>query len=428
MGNYNLLEKIEFIRKLSQNYKKKRIILDENKLNFGFDTFSSLKNVDNSDGDIKGYPFMIYNKNDPIKYGLKVIPIDTSFSRDQHPCQLEIIFLKHLSKYITTLTPHVVPYIHSQKVSNKCTALKKLNLKNLETKSFIKSNSLLLVSQYIEGGSLEKWVFKRYENDNNLSDYEWKYMIFGLIYTLHVWQLNFRMNHNDCHFGNILVDESLKGNGYYVYTINNKVYYLKNQGFLCMFWDFEVSASYNNSIPQNYPNQLILTNTFYDKKKGINIEKLSKTTFTTPINFNEVYDVHYLLGSILDLAQSETICNWIKDLYPEELIDEIDMSSTMSSESFINSSNTSSLYRTSEESSEIYSSETDNSESESDSESETDSIKNLYIEKGRLINGVEKLYDLPNPLHVLESGFFDEFLIKPKDFDEKTAIFFKERI
>jgi hypothetical protein len=447
----DIIKKVSLITKLTQDFKKKRIILDESKKNFGFDTFLQLKDVDNKD-EVKGYPFKLCNDSQTIKFGLKVICIDTSFNKNQHPCQLEILYLKFLTKYLTTLTPHIVPYIHSQKISNNCVALKRLHLKQLEKRDMIKSSSLLLVSEFIEGGSLDKWVYRRYQANKDITDIEWKYIIFSLIYTLHVLQLNFKLNHNDCHYGNILVDESEKSGVYYVYKVNGKQYYFKNQNILCMFWDLEFGNCYNKSIPNSYPNLLILSNTYVDRKSGLNVENNDKKTVNIPINYNEVYDVHYLLGSFLDICQSDNVCNWIEDFYPAELIDFVDpysssnKSSSLSlelsklnlndSESKGSNSETETESSNSESDSESESesdsdSESSNSESESESESESDSEtdeKSIYIEEGRLINGVEKLYNLPNPLKVLESGFFDEFLIKPNDFNKETAIYFNESI
>ena len=60
----DLLDRFKLIKNISQDYKKKRIILDENKLNFGFEVFSSLKKVTNEDGQVKGYPFKLYNKKE----------------------------------------------------------------------------------------------------------------------------------------------------------------------------------------------------------------------------------------------------------------------------------------------------------------------------------------------------------------------------
>ena len=49
----------------------------------------------------------------------------------------------------------------------------------------------------------------------------------------------------------------------------------------------------------------------------------------------------------------------------------------------------------------------------------------MFLQEGRLVNGVESMFNLPKPFDLLSHDFFKEFTIKPNDFDEETAIYFK---
>ena len=422
----SLIEKQNLFKKLAQEYKKKRLVLDEHKFNFGFDKCIVLKKVTNITS-VKGYPFKLYNKNDNVKFGLKVIPLERDYNKEQHPGNLELIFLKYLSNHTQTLTPHIVQYIHSQKISNRSLSIKHLNLKRLELDDIIRSQSLLLLSQFIEGESLYDFIKN---NDQELSLLEWKQIIFGIVYTLHVLQLNFKLNHNDCHYGNVLIDKYRpEPNSYNVYSTCNREFYLENMGYLSMIWDLEYSMSYNKTIPNNYPNAFIVADCeFKDGKYH------EPDTSNRPINFNKYYDLHFFLTSLLELVIPQEIFDWILSIYPIEVIPE-DSDSECDSDSESDSENSdcescSGCSRCNSES-DSSSLEADNSESwESDTDTGTSSYNavNMYLEDKQLINGVEKLFKLPTPQDILESDFFAEFLIKPQNIDREKSMFFNEKI
>ena len=71
-------------------------------------------------------------------------------------------------------------------------------------------------------------------------------------------------------------------------------------------------------------------------------------------------------------------------------------------------------------------------DSSSDYESNTSSSSNndyRYLKRGRIINGVESQFEnLPTPNSLLFCDFFKEFTVKPNDFNEETAIYFKSGI
>jgi hypothetical protein len=176
----------------------------------------------------------------------------------------------------------------------------------------------------------------------------------------------------------------------------------------------------------------------YDKSKHVSVPNNSTSDDddddddnNVPCNYNDVYDVHYFLTSLLDLFISEELFNWVLKTYPEEVIppDESttesssEDSSDSSSESSDSSSEDSSNKNSSESSDNNSSESSDDSSSESSDESSSSSHTE-FLKDGRLINGVENKIKLPRPLELLENDFFKEFLIKPDDFDQSTAVYF----
>jgi len=452
---FDLLNKIKLLKDVRHEIRKKRFILDESREKFGFDDMTQLSKVKNT-SEVKGYPFVASKIESRVlkglKLGLKIVPIETKFEKYEHPTNLEFLALKELTDNIVckNICPHVVFYLGHQKVSNKSRALKFLNLKRLEVEDLIRTNSNMLISEYIEGGSLDTWIYNIYENEKTISDKNWRIIVFQLIYTIAVMQHYYRMMHNDFHYGNILMDTTIKkvDGQYFVYIINNETYYIPNVGFIPKLWDFEFAMTYSDNIPDFYPNKFIIGHSDYDRKKHITTEPIpgddnsfDSDDLNVPYNYNEVYDLHYFLTSLLDLYISEELFNWILKVYPDELIPREESSSSSSSSSNTQSdsddtSTSNSLSDTGLESLTLSSDSTTTSNSQScttgadasseaSSTSSTSSAYNRYLSEGRLKNGMEHEFNLPTPLGILKNAFFDEFKQKPSDFDESKAIYFK---
>ena len=473
-----LSKKNKYLQDIRHEIKKRRFLFDETKDRFGLDDMSQLVKVKNT-SEVKGYPFKAYKadynkKTHGIRFGLKIVPIETKYDKTEHPCNLENIILKELTENVVNkdISPHIAYYLGTQKVNNKSKALKMLNLKRLEVEEKIRTHSNMLISEFVEGGSLDNWVYNTYEDDKEIKDEQWKNIIFQLLYTIAIIQHHYRMMHNDFHYGNILIDDSLTPGGYFVYDIAGKTYYIKNTGTIPKLWDFEFSMVYSNKIPESYPNKYIIGPYEYDKKTHKTIIDKSKlpddetedpSDLNVPYNYNEVYDVHYFLTSLLDLYISQELFDWIIELYPREVIPEDDDSTSSSTSSSLSSSSRQSssegvseqenlqskskskskqgvLEQSDSENDELVkdltlsdnssrdSSRDSSSDSSSDSsrDSSRDSTRDpLYISEGRLINGTEDVFKLPSPLDLLKHGFFENFTIKPSDFDETTAIYFK---
>jgi hypothetical protein len=458
---HELDKKIKHLQDIRHEIKKKRVLFDENKERFGLDELSQLTKVKNT-SEVKGYPFRGSRKDylkitKGINIGLKVVPIETKYDKREHPCNLENLVLKHLTEHIVNknISPHVAYYLGTQKVTNKSKALKMLNLKRLEVEEKIRTHSNMLISEFVEGGSLDNWIYEIYEEDNEITDEQWKSIVFQLLYTIAIIQHYYKMMHNDFHYGNILIDDSIKPGGYLVYDINNKRYYIKNTGVIPKLWDFEFCMVYSDKIPDCYPNKFILGPYQYDKKNHKTIvdpsvldEPEEPEDINVPFNYNEVYDVHYFLTSLLDLYISQELYDWIIQLYPRELIpDEEESSSYSTSEtkstttsetkSTTTSDTTTSDTTTSDTTSETKSKTTRSSESksrssesksrssESESRSSESELESIYLAEGRLVNGTEEKFKLPSPIDLLNAKFFELFTKKPDDFDEKDALYFK---
>jgi hypothetical protein len=454
-----LVQKKNVYQNIRQDIKKKRVVFDENQDRFGLDEMSQLSKVKNT-SEVKGYPFKVSStKFKTAQLAIKVVPIETKYDKHEHPCNLENLVLKELTDNVvnTGISPHIVYYIGTQKIPNKCRALKPLNLKRLEVEDKVRTHSNMLISEFVSGGSLDNWIFNIYENDKEITDTEWRCIVFQLIYTIAVMQNKYKMMHNDFHYGNILIDDTLTPGGYFVYETKENVYYLPNTGKIPKVWDYEFVMVYSDKIRDCYPNKYIIGPHTYDKKTHTTIvrddDSLSTNSreFNVPYNYNEVYDLHYFLTSLLDLYISQELFDWIMSLYPQELIPEEEVSSlsqskgsdhdsdtisssslnssesqTSSDESDSDETKSESSGESSGESSSESSGESTSSESESDdSASDEISYTQRYLNEGRMINGIEDQFDLPKPIDILKHSFFDVFTRKPEDFDPLTAIYCK---
>lgn len=438
-------KKLYKLNSLKHEIKKKRINFDEDKDTFGFDTMSQLIKVKNT-SNIKGYPFVIYNKDEELKYGLKVVPLESKYDKLEHPANLEHIILRFLTENIVnkSISPHFVHYLGYKKLSNKARAIKQLNLKKLEIENKIRKHSNVIISEYVNCKSIDNWLHDTYENDKTISDLQWKIIVFQLIYTIYVMQVYLKLTHNDFHYGNIFIDDTIKPEGYYVYKIKDKTYYIKNTGIMPKIFDFEFAMAYSKKIEDGYPNKYIIGHCNYNKNTqtySINDDSdLDDDDNNVPYNYNEYYDVHYFLTCLLDLYISEGLFNWIISVYPEEVIPEEENSNKDSS----NSSDTSNSSNSGDTSDSSNSSDTSNSSNSSDTSDTTDTTdttdtsdtssrskrdssledEQKYVIEGRLVNGSENIFKLPTPFELLSHDFFADFLIKPDDFDEKTAVYF----
>lgn len=402
------LDKLNNLKQLRQRIKKRKIVLDESLENFGLKEMKQLAEVKNED-QIKGYPFLAIDKKESSKFSFKIVPIERKYNKTKHPSLLECIFLKELTDNVIhkNISPHIVYYLGYQKVNNNSKSIKFLNLRQFEIEGAIHPYSNMLLADYIDSGSLDNWIYDTYESKQTIDDTQWKIIAFQLIYTLAIFQKRYKMMHNDCHYGNILIDTSIKPGGYFVYKINNKKFYIPNTGVIPKFWDFEFTMVYNDKIEQAYSNQYVVAD-------GHSSDTETSEDQNVPHSYNEVYDLHYLLTSLLDLYISEELFNWIIDLYPDELIPEEQSSSDSISE------------KRTTETTEMTDTLSTNLSSLMDKLTMTsnDTFKREYLKDNRIINGMEEHFKLPIPTELLFNKFFSSFLKKPDDYSEHNSYFF----
>ena len=155
---------------------------------------------------------------------IKIIPIETKYTTHEHPCFIENIILKELTDNIINknISQHIVFYFGSTKVNNKSSCLLEMNLPNFYNNKKIKNYSNMLISEYIDGLSLEEWVYKQTKKNIEISPTTWLSMIFQLLYTIFIFQHKYKLLHNDFHYGNILIDDNIKKEGYFIYKIFGK--------------------------------------------------------------------------------------------------------------------------------------------------------------------------------------------------------------
>jgi hypothetical protein len=103
--------------------------------------------------------------------------------------------------------------------------------------------------------------------------------------------------HNDAHSGNFLYHK-IKPGGYFHYNIYGKDYYLENQGYLWVIWDFGLVQSFakNDNIKINYDYSYTLNAlNYYIDKFTIDEYNIIKLLIKTIINkYNNVYDYKLL--------------------------------------------------------------------------------------------------------------------------------------
>jgi hypothetical protein len=455
---YSYKDKTEYLKSIRKAIKNKKIIFDDTKSNFGFDKMKLLTKVNNT-SEVKGYPFELYNKDEykesNFKYALKVVPTELKFDKKCNPSALEIKLLKNLTSDLvdTNICPSIVYYLTNIKSVNRCEALKCIDLKRLEAEDRIRKNSCILISEFINGSNLRDWVYDRCDRNDEPSNIEWQGLIFQILYTLFVLQDKYKLMHNDMHYGNILMDTSIKAGGYFVYKLIDKnnvetVYYIKNYGVIPKLWDFEFSMMYSDEISDLFPNKLVIGDMGYNKKEHKTIEEYSRSSgkysYNMPVQYNRIYDSHYFLCSLFDLVISQEVFDWIKSIYPEDVIPS---DSSSSSDGSSESSDSEDDY--SEDDSEYSDSEDDLEEDDSDdggnlikklmniklgkdgekgsdnqiesyvtSSSDYTSICEKYIDSGRLINYKSDHMKIPTTDEILGNKFFDKLKQVPDDYIE----------
>ncbi len=295
-------ERLRQLEETRQKVEDGSIVFDANQVNFGFRRMDQLLDV--SENAIKGYPCVAYNKlSDSVKFGIKLIPLENRYPKETHPCHLEARVLREATELVrSNESPHIAYYFTSFAVRNKNKAVVRFPLKALHEEVYKESD--VLVAEYVPGGCVDEWV----DEQPNITEKQWKYVIFSVAWTLYVLQDKLRLHHNDFHCGNVLIDTSIDpcDKSYYQYVLNKldgeaMVFNVQSCGVLVKLWDPEFSASYDKDRT--------FKNDFYDDDEE-----------DIPHSFNPHYDLHCFLMSLLSLPIPNRLLNYIYSIYPKEVI------------------------------------------------------------------------------------------------------------
>ena len=258
--NYN----INFKNYIDKKIEKNREYNNKNKI---------LKNVEKylksgSSGNVykckyKNLYYIIKNIKYAKKYGKNYDDID-------RPENSELLMIKLLSYFI---------------INNK-------NYNILLPITVIEQNdNLYILMEYINNGDLSDFIYK-----NNLNEYQLKNILFQVLYILYFIQDFFpNFKHNDMKTNNILIEKIYIKQKYIRYIIDDKIYYLKNIGYIIKLWDFDFSCIY-----------------------GIIENKI--TTFNNIINYkkNRYYDICFFFNSLKKKINNKNILNFINNIMLDE--------------------------------------------------------------------------------------------------------------
>jgi hypothetical protein len=93
-------------------------------------------------------------------------------------------------------------------------------------------NSKLLFYNELADGSFLDWCLEEHTDD------EWKSFIFQFWVGVYTLQKYLKLVHNDLRLGNVLFHKIKKTDEYWKYTIDDIEYYIPNEGYVFVIWDF----------------------------------------------------------------------------------------------------------------------------------------------------------------------------------------------
>ncbi len=415
--------KISKLKRLRSNMKQERIVIDEKSRTLGFDFLERLKDKSDSGFD-RSQPFSASIGD--TQMCVKCVPQRLEYPTKNHPNMIEYIHLKEFNDNVLFkgISPHITGYYYSKRVNVGCRALRKLKLEKYETDGLIKPKALLIISEFVSGGDMDQFLMDR---DEDLSVYEWKVLIFQVIYTLYALQRKYKFMHNDMYFGNVLVDTEETDEEWSCYSALGKRYFTKNVGFSTRLWDFEFSQVY--SPPE-------------DMKVHYNNELVNVIDIKPPVVYDEHYDLHFFLSTLLEIEYlHKDVYDWIRGLYPDDTL--LEKGKARVSDKQVSNDLTvgqSTSYQESEGSvsgsasvsisgsEEGESSDLDESGSEDGSESGSDGTESdngFITSSGRLLTGAGKTKNLPTPTSILNNLFFEELTVEPAGARQMKVLSFK---
>jgi len=129
-------------------------------------------------------------------------------------------------------------------------------------------------------------------SENVKSEYIYINLIFELLYSIYIMNINLNLMHNDLHFGNIMT-KKLDTPIYSTYIINNNTYILKKY-FIIRIYDFDRAYVKNDDIE--------IVNNFLEKK-NIKNDKITFCHESGSCNKKSNKDTFVLLASLIRLIK-----------------------------------------------------------------------------------------------------------------------------
>jgi len=105
----------------------------------------------------------------------------------------------------------------------------------------INHNGLIITYNELANGDY-KMFYKKFYNDDKLILNAFTQIFISIMF----FEYYMSMFHNDAHHGNFLFHKIDKG-GYFHYNIYNKDYYIKNEGYIWLIWDFGLVKNFKKN-------------------------------------------------------------------------------------------------------------------------------------------------------------------------------------
>lgn len=184
----------------------------------------------------------ILNKKNDKLISIKKIPMNLEDLR---------IFLKnqHNDRSIIFSSTNIWREIFMLRICNKLVKMKKsihlpmhymhvYTSNNLFTKKVAKNGPFLYAYNELADEDLKSWSSESRTHD------EWISCFLQIFFGLYVLQYYCGFVHNDLHWGNVLVFKVKKG-GSWLYKIRDQDFYIPNEGFLFVLWDFGMTTLFS---------------------------------------------------------------------------------------------------------------------------------------------------------------------------------------
>jgi len=171
----------------------------------------------------------------------------TDFTRKGNLVEYQI--LKYLTKLnINNICPHF-PIGYGKLLCRK--SQNNIIKENLMSKKQILGSNLYNISHIFIFNELADGSLKQfYKNGLLQTDSNIENMTIQCIMSIMFFNKYINAYHNDCHYGNFLY-HNVKPGGYYYYNIYGIDYYIKNNGYLWVIWDYGLIVPYYNSYDIN---------------------------------------------------------------------------------------------------------------------------------------------------------------------------------